>query len=138
MAHKMGVTPVTLAHGRARYTKGCRCGECRAANRAYQARYRATKLHAVPPAQQSAGMQRIETSTAVVDAVRAQLEDLGAFQRRPGLAAIAVRLAELLENPLALPHHAAAAHRLVELLGRLAKETPRPGRLAAVRDMTVR
>ena len=29
-----------LAHDRARYRRGCRCGECREANREYQRRYR--------------------------------------------------------------------------------------------------
>ena len=130
----------TTPHGRARYTKGCRCGVCREANRAYGRKYRARRvIHAVPDAQadteDTAGTEQPQTGI-VVAAVQAQLDDLGTAEHRPGLAAIAVKLAELLDNPLALPQHPAAAGRLVELLVKLTREQRRGGRLAAVRDMT--
>lgn len=138
----------TTAHGRARYVKGCRCGVCREANRAYQRRYRATKLRPVPdvsadtaPPEQAprhGRLQRIGRSTVVADAVQRQLDDTGAAERRPGLAAAAIKLAELLDNPLAVPQHPQAAGRLVALLGLLAREERHGGRLAAVRSLTER
>lgn len=134
-------------HGRARYTKGCRCGVCREANRAYQRRYRAEKLKPVPDLPAAAKpaetrefggdtWTRIESSNVVAEAVQRQLDELGVQERRPGLAAVALRLAELLDNPLALPQHPSAAGRLVEILGQLSKDTQRRGKLAAVRSLT--
>lgn len=116
----------------------------------YQRRYRGQSLRAVPsppaesapaeqtgpPAADAIVFRRIEPSTAVVEAVQRQVDELGAAESRPGASAIALKLAELLDNPLALPQHPAAAGRLVELLGQLAKDRPRRGRLTAVRDMT--
>lgn len=139
----------TTPHGRARYTKGCRCGVCREANRQYQRKYRAkSPLHLVAdkptpprsgePVITGVTLTPIEASTAVREAVQAQLDELGVTDSRPGLSAIALKLAELLDNPLALPQHPAAAGRLVELIGRLSKERQRHGRLAAVRSMTER
>lgn len=133
----------TTPHGRSRYTKGCRCGICREANREYQRHYRAKPLRAVPDTAAEVvssavpgGLQRLDNGGVVAEAVQRQLDALGAVEARPGMAAIALRLAELLDNPLALPQHPAAAGRLVELLGRLSKEQQRRGRLTAVRDMT--
>jgi hypothetical protein len=68
--------------------------------------------------------------------VRAQLDNTAAALERPGLAAIAVRLAAVLDNQTAIPQHAAAAHRLVEILTTLSKSSTRRGRLSAVRSMT--
>lgn len=139
----------TTPHGRGRYTKGCRCGVCREANRQYARQYRAKsplQLVAEKPTPPPNGepvitsmtLTPIEPSTAVREAIQAQLDELGVAESRPGLAAIALKLAELLDNPLALPQHPAAAGRLVELLGRLSKERQRRGNLAAVRAMTSR
>jgi len=125
----------TTAHGRGRYTRGCRCAVCRRANREYARKRRATKLRAVP---ELAAQPEQPASGVVVAAVQAQIDRLGAAESRPGLAAIAVCLAELLDNPHAVPQHPAAAGRLVELLGKLAQDQRRGGRLAAVRDMTDR
>lgn len=79
-----------------------------------------------------------EPTGAVVAAVQAQLDGTAAAQERPGLAAIAVRLAEVLDNQSAIPQHAAAAHRLVEILGTLSKSSMRRTRLSMVRSMTER
>ena len=116
---------------------------CREANRAYARRYR-SQLRPVPDAalEMSTNVDtgQAEEPTAptgvVVEAVQTQIDRMGAAESRPGLAAIAVRLAELLDNPLALPQHPAAAGRLIELLGKLAQDQRRGGRLAAVREMT--
>ena len=68
--------------------------------------------------------------------MQAQLDGTAAALERPGLAAIAVALAEVLDTKSAVPQHAAAAHRLVEVLGTLAKSSTRRGRLTVVRGMT--
>ena len=74
-----------------------------------------------------------ECAGTVVEAVQQQLDGLGVA---PGLAATALAMARLLDNPVALPQHPAAARCLVEILGKAAKGTQRRGRLAAVRSMT--
>lgn len=124
-------------HGRSRYVAGCRCGTCKLANREYQRTRRARPLAAVTPPPPGVTTPP-DTAGPVVAAVRAQLELLDASDDRPALAAIAVALAEVLDNPAAIPQHAAAAHRLVELLGSLSQGSGRRGRLASVRDMTGR
>lgn len=126
-------------HGRSRYNAGCRCGTCKTANREYARGRRSKHLRAVtspvpdvtaPPTEPAEG--------AVVGAVVAQLGGLAAAEERPAMAAIALALARVLDNEAAIPQHAAAAHRLVEVLGALHKGSNRRGRLAAVRAMTPR
>jgi len=73
---------------------------------------------------------------AVEAAVRAQLGELPAAQERPGVSAVAIRLAEVLDREDAVPQHAAAARALIEVLGTLHKSSARRARLTAVRDMT--
>ncbi len=126
-------------HGRSRYNAGCRCGECRAANREHSRRRRSKQhLKPLPTPAPAKGSQQPEFAEdgRVTEAVRAQLADTAAAQERPGLYAVAVRLAQLLDNPDAVPQYASAAHRLTEILGRLSKDTQRRGKLAAVRALT--
>ena len=108
------------------------------ANREYQRRRRShlASVNAPPPADSTP--EASAPSGAVVAAVEAQLADLPAAQDRPGLAAIAVRLAEVLDRPDAVPQHAAAAHRLVEVLSTLTASSIRRTRLTAVRSLTQR
>ena len=93
---------MTLAeapHGRGRYQRGCRCATCKLANREYQRRHRSKYLRSVtpPPADVTPAAGPVEI------AVRAQLEHLPSAQERPGLFAIAVRLAQLLDTESAVP-----------------------------------
>ena len=124
-------------HGRSLYNAGCRCGVCRAANRDHSRRRR-SKHHlqpvSAPPAEASPPAEFI--SGPVTEAVAAQLADTAAAQERPGLYAIAIRLAQLLDNPDAVPQYASAAHRLTEVLTTLSKSSTRRGKLRAVRGMT--
>lgn len=126
-------------HGRSRYNAGCRCGECRAANREHSRRRRSKQhLKPLPTPAPAKGSQQPEFAEdgRVTEAVRAQLADNPAAQERPGLYAIAIRLAQLLDNPDAVPQYASAAHRLTEVLTILSKSAARRGRLSAVRGMT--
>lgn len=125
-------------HGRTRYNAGCRCGECRAANREHSRRRRAEPLRAVttPPADVARAVPA--PAGPVATAVRAQLDHMAGAEDRPALAAIAIVLAEVLDNQNAVPQHAAAAHRLVETLDRLGRSPAARGRLRGVRSLTPR
>lgn len=123
-------------HGRSRYNAGCRCGVCRAANRDHSRRRR-SKHHLQPVSAPATAPPPAEfTSGRVTDGVTAQLADTAAAQERPGLYAVAIRLAQLLDNPDAVPQYASAAHRLTEVLTNLSKSSTRRGKLRAVRGMT--
>ncbi len=123
-------------HGRSRYVKGCRCAVCRAANRDYQRRRRnrpAKPLAAVP----DSGPDAVPPGPGpVARAVADELAGAPGAGQRPGLVAVALVLAADLDNPDALPQHPAIAHRLTEVLDRLAKTAARRPKLSAVRDMT--
>ena len=120
-------------HGRTRYNAGCRCGVCRSANRDHSRRRRAGRPTVVVAGD---GAAAPVGDGRVAAAVAAQLAGSGCVAERPGLAAVAIRLAELLDNPDAVPQHPAAAHRLTEILGVLAKGSERRGRLSLVRSMS--
>lgn len=122
----------TTDHGRSRYRRGCRCDVCRQANREYQRDHRAKQLQAVPAPEPNF----TDAATSVVDAVQAEIDASPIAGQRPGLAAIALAMARILDNPHAIPQQPAAAARLVELLGKLSKGTQPRGRLAAVQKMT--
>lgn len=72
----------------------------------------------------------------VVAGVQLELDGLGGVALvRPGLCAVALQLAGLLDNQLAYPQWPAAAGRLAAILGELHKRSaPRKGRLVAVRS----
>ena len=129
---------MTLAdapHGRGRYNRGCRCGTCRKANRDYARSRRSKHLQPVttpPPASpEKSGPGRVAA------AVRAQLDALGPVDR-PGLVAVALVLAEDLDDQSAIPQHPAIAHRLTEVLEKLTRVAPRSARLSVVRSLTNR
>lgn len=62
----------------------------------------------------------VPRADSVAEAVRKEIEKLpDRGQGRPGLAATAVRLGELLDDPTAAPQHPAAAGRLRELLAEM-------------------
>jgi hypothetical protein len=120
-------------HGtRARYKAACRCDECRAAQAAYQARYRDRVLHGPPvaPGLQPAGPGPVELG------VQAQLAELGSGS--PALAAVAVALSQVLDHPRATSSKPAAAGQLVRVMDELVKGAARQprGGLRLVRQMT--
>jgi hypothetical protein len=133
---------VSLQHGRTRYARGCRCGVCKAAERDYQReRYRRRRglpvdepdslaLIAVNPQPDS------PDDGSVVAAVRAELDAAPAAVERPGLTAVALALAEILDDPRHIATQPAAARQLAAILGTLSKRAQRPGKLAVVKSMT--
>jgi hypothetical protein len=81
-------------------------------------------------------MEREQAGPGSVEAaVESKLAGLAAAQERPGLAALAVALPKLMDGP-AVATKPAAAQRLMELLGTLAKGSSRRRRkLQVVREM---
>ena len=74
-------------------------------------------------------------STEVADAVKQELAGLAASADHPAIAASAMRMAQILDDPKASPHYAAAARSLDVLLMRLhqASRGNNGGKLLAMR-----
>jgi hypothetical protein len=77
-----------------------------------------------------------EIPSTCVDAV--QLEIANLVSPRPGLAAAAIAMAEILDNPKATSTKPAAANQLMRVMEMLRKssEGARRGRLASVKSLT--
>ena len=123
-------------HNRTRYLKGCRCDVCRRAQSEYRKKNRrdhtARRLAEVP-----AVPEQRHSDGSVAGAVRQELDGLAGVEQRPGMVAVTLAMAKILDDDLAIPQHPAAAARLMELLAVLRKSgSKRRGKLAAVREMT--
>ena len=133
---------MTLEHGRTRYTRGCRCSVCKGAEREYQRnRYRRQRgLPVDAPAHPKLGViesQPVSSDgSSVVAAVRDELGAAPAAAERPGLTAVALALAAILDDSEHVPTQPAAARQLAAILGMLSKQTRRRGKLAVVKSMT--
>jgi hypothetical protein len=93
-------------------------------------------LASVPPPESTASDETVQRES-VVDAVRRELALLSTPEVKPGLAAGALAMARILDDPLALAQHPAAMARLSEALATLGKgANSRRGKLAAVKAMT--
>ena len=128
-----------LPHGRGRYRRrGCRCAVCMEANKLYMRELRARKrgLTPVPPVE---APTVAEAAGPVVAAVRADIAALGDLTGYRSLAAGAVAMARILDDPRQVTTQPSAAKQLTSLLEVLRREAaPRPGRLRAVQAMTDR
>src|ERR1700744_6247925 len=95
-------------HGTRRcYGEGCRCHDCKDAQRLYQRRYRERQaLRNVTPV--SPDEVATEFPGPVESAVRDEIGGLAA-EARPGLAQVALCLARLMDNPRAINQQPAAA-----------------------------
>jgi hypothetical protein len=124
-------------HGTRRgYGEGCRCDDCRAAQRLYQRRYRERRaLRDVTPI--SPDEVATELPGPVESAVKDEIGGLTA-EARPGLAQAALCMARLLDNPKAVNQQPAAAKVLTSLLDKLhsASARGRRGNLSLVKSMT--
>ena len=131
-------------HGtRSRYLNGCRCDECKNAQRLYQRRYRERKENGLTPSPAvvvgelpQAEAYQIDTPGPVERAVKDEIGGLAA-EARPGLAQVALAMARLLDNPKAVNQQPAAAKVLAAMLEKLhSASARRRGGLALVRTMT--
>src|SRR5689334_5302780 len=124
-------------HGtRRRYTDGCRCDDCKDAQRIYQRRYRERSLsgeqiiHHAMVRNLPTGPGPVEIG--VMNEIRSATED------RHGLAQMALALAHILDNQNAVSQAPDAAKVLASLLDKLhqAGASGSRGHHAAVRTMT--
>jgi hypothetical protein len=69
-------------------------------------------------------------------AVETEIRGFAQTEARPGLAATALALARIMDNPRAVGQQPAAARQLAAILGTLSKPTQRRGKLAVVKSMT--
>ena len=112
-----------------RYSQGCRCADCTEAHRLRAIDYRARKEESEPE----------PTSPGQVEkAVQAEIGGLAVS--RPSLAAIALAMARILDNPRAKSTQPPAAKVLVSVMDTLHKGSAqgRRGNLAVVRAMSSR
>lgn len=124
---------MTARHGSATsYKDGCRCGDCRKANRERIRAYRAAKRGDPAPVDLPVDVGE----GTVTDAVRRDLAGLQVAVERPADAAVALAMARLLDDPSAGPQHPSAAARLVDIMARLrADAVPRfAGNVTKIRE----
>jgi hypothetical protein len=129
---------MAATHGtRSRYLAGCRCDDCKDAQRRYQQRYRERKADNPPQLQPMAVAQLPLPDRGPVESGVAEEIDGLASDARPGLAQAALALARVLDNPRAVSQHPAAAKVLAALLEKLrsASARGRRGNLALVRTL---
>lgn len=133
-------------HGtRRRYVEGCRCAPCTEANSEWARDYRARraadtgalfKERKVAEIEPVVTLAQPRTPSPVESGVLAELSGT-VVQARPGLAAAALAMARLLDNPRAVSQQPAAAKVLAALLEKLHSASGgRRGNLALVRTMT--
>lgn len=127
------------------YIAGCRCAQCKDAHatRARQYRLRKTNGEVIPQfrydePQESTPLPAETPPGQVEKAVEAELSGLAVS--RPALAAIALAMARILDNPRAKSTQAPAAKVLVNVLEALHKSSAqeRRGNLAVVKSMTAK
>lgn len=105
--------------------EGIPCGTCEfvaasPAGRSSHRRARHPDEPATPPAETSRqDSGALPAGLSVLDAVRTELDRAAAARKRPGLAAAALRLAALLDDPDATPQIPSAAKQLRDLLDAL-------------------
>lgn len=140
-------------HNRSQYLKGCRCDECRAANSDYMKARRLAKA-----AQSESGAKKEpakaserhlnvvempsqptepESPTDELSVERAVREEIGKLDcaDRPGLAAIAIRLAQVLDKKSAVAQYANASARLTDVMEQLRSTAPKKrSKLAELRQ----
>ena len=134
---------MSAKHGtRHRYIDGCRCDDCKAANRDYQrdlrwrhangeAGQRATVV-SLPAAQEPV----VSGRGTVERAVTSEIGGLTQAEMRPALVEPS-RWRKILDNPGAVSQQPAAAGKLADILDRSHKgAAPRRGGLKLVRAMT--
>jgi hypothetical protein len=143
----------TLRHGnRTTYVRGCRCEECRAANRAYQHELNDRRRMGEPVNKPLAKVTSLrsepvmepeveqETGPGPVQAaVIAQIATLSAAKRQPGLAESVIAMARIIDNPRLATTHPSAHRQLMAGVDKLAAASVgRKGNLAQIASMSQR
>ena len=121
-------------HGTRRgYNDGCRCDDCKDAQRLYQQRYRERRRSLSPVTNVTPAASSLRPVAA---AVEAEIEEL--IESRPGLAQVALAMARILDNPRAVASQPAAAKVLSGLLDKLATASAggQRGRFSVIKSMT--
>jgi hypothetical protein len=134
--------PTIASHGRRGYRQGCRCDQCRSAERAYQQELKRRKADSEPGAD-NAGLAFLpgvrgaaEPVGPRVAAFRLAMESLNG-DKMPDLVAAAESLCEVLDNPRALSTRPAAAAKFADLMSQIRKSgDEKKSKLASVRSMT--
>jgi hypothetical protein len=122
---------MALEHGRTRYTRGCRCDVRKGAEREYRrSRYRRRRgLPVDPPAPPKLSVVDSPPVSSydgsVVAAARVELDAAAGAAERPGLTAVALALAAILDDSKHVPTQPAAARQLAAILETLSKRSPR-------------
>ena len=133
-------------HGTGRcYREGCRCDDCRLAMREYNADLRRRKAAGIPtgPSGKVVSLPSTAANTRaagpgpVEAAVLEEISDLQLTSDRPGLAAMAVSLAQLMDDGASKGKRPEAAAKLEQILEKLHKGADaKKSKLATVRAMT--
>lgn len=137
---------MSAAHGtRVRYNGGCRCDECKAANREYNRELRNRKAAGGLPENLAsvsklpgANQRPVTTEPGRVESqVLIELGMMNSPAKYPGLAESALAMARILDNPNMLTTHPAAQRALRGTLADLHdKSAVKVGRLAKVASMS--
>jgi hypothetical protein len=140
-------------HGIAKYNAGCRCDVCKKATSEYHRARRRRLAESVGDPQPPAGTglrvikgaadavatsndTEFEDRPSVVSAVSEAIESM-AGHKRPDLAAAALALAAILDNPKAVSTQPAAAAKMSDLMDQIRKSgDQKKSKLASVRSMT--
>jgi hypothetical protein len=125
-------------HGGRRYKPGCESCRVEAAERKRALRARKRGLAPLPPLPAEEPADAPEPAAGpVVLAVTADLASLGDLTGWRALAAGALAMARILDDPRQVTTQPSAVRQLMSLMGVLRREAaPRPGRLAAVQALS--
>lgn len=128
---------MAASHGtQRRYVQGCRCDDCREAHRVSAREYRERRANGETEALSVVAVPSVVVPGPVEIGVTEEIDGL-ASQARPGLAAAALCIARLMDNPRAINQQPAAAKVLISMLEKLRSASPAGRRgLAVVREMT--
>ena len=130
---------MAVRHGtRSCYVGGCRCDKCVGADRDYQkTRYQAKNAEALGVVTALPAIEVERTVGPVETGVLAEIDGLSTTATRQGLVEVALALARVLDNPIAIAQHPSSAHRLSETLDKIRKGSDaKASKLASVRSMS--
>ena len=130
-----------VTHNASGWRQGCRCNVCRADHRLKLREHRKAKREQKREDREKAQADAEKRAKLfpTMTAVAAQLDALDAMEANPGIAAVALKMAAILDDSAATPQQPAAAGKLLDALEKLGVR-PREAstKLASVRNMVNR